>query len=121
MYKLMVVDDSNIIRNKIARCEAGGLFNVIATAADGLQAVQQCKTHRPDVITMDLTMPRMEGLECIEKIMKFDPDIRILVVSALSDKATGIKALELGACGFLCKPFTEEALVDALYELVEDE
>lgn len=120
MYKLMVVDDSNIIRNKISRCEMEGQFEVVATAADGEEAVRRCKAYLPDVITMDLTMPRMEGLECIKKIMAFDSEIRILVVSALSDKATGIKALELGACGFLCKPFTEEALVDALYELVED-
>ena len=57
----------------------------------------------------------VERLECIEKIIAIDPDVRILVVSALSDKATGIEALSLGASGFLCKPFSEEELVESLY------
>ena len=65
-------------------------------------------------------MPHMDGLECIEKLVTMAPEVRILVVSALSDKATGIKALELGASGFLCKPFSEEELVESLYELVQD-
>lgn len=121
MHKLMVVDDSNIIRNKIARCGMeGDDFMVVATASDGVEAVEQFKKHRPELVTMDLTMPRMEGLDCIIQLINIDEDVRILVVSALSDKATGIKALELGAQGFLCKPFTDEDLVDALHELLED-
>lgn len=120
MHKLMIVDDSNIIRKKIARCEEDGIFEVVTTACDGEQAVLRCKSHNPDVITMDLTMPKMEGLDAIMNIMAFNPDVRILVVSALSDKATGIKALELGARGFLCKPFSDEDLIEALLELTED-
>ena len=106
MHKLMIVDDSNIIRNRIQRAYDSGKFML--------------NIHRPNVITMDLTMPQMDGLECIEKIIAIDPDVRILVVSALSDKATGIEALSLGASGFLCKPFSEEELVESLYELMQD-
>ena len=65
-------------------------------------------------------MPQMDGIECIEALIAKNPDLRILVVSALSDKATGIEALQKGASGFLCKPFTEEQLLEALEELVED-
>lgn len=121
MHKLMIVDDSNIIRNKISRCGMeGNDFVVVATARDGVEAVEQYKIHEPELITMDLTMPRMEGLDCIREIMKLNEDARILVVSALSDKATAIQALELGPQGFLCKPFTDEELVSALHELLED-
>lgn len=120
MYKLMIVDDSNIIRNRIQRAYSQDQFMLVATATNGVEAVEKFKTHRPDVITMDLTMPQMEGLECIEEIVKIDNGVRILVVSALSDKATGIKALSLGAGGFLCKPFSEEELVEALDELMSD-
>ncbi|WP_261862712.1 MULTISPECIES: response regulator [unclassified Psychrobacter] len=56
----------------------------------------------------------------MKKIIAIDPEVRILVVSALSDKATGIEALSLGASGFLCKPFSEEELVESLYELMQD-
>lgn len=120
MYKLMIVDDSNIIRNRIQRAYDGQQFMLVATAMNGADAVDKFKVHRPDVITMDLTMPNMDGLECIKKIVALDSDVRILVVSALSDKSTGIKALSLGAGGFLCKPFSEEDLVDALDELMRD-
>ena len=120
MYRLMIVDDSNIIRNRIQRLYNSYTFSLVATATNGDDAVEKFKLYKPEVITMDLTMPQMDGLECIEKLVELDPGVRILVVSALSDKATGIKALELGASGFLCKPFSEEELVEALDELVSD-
>ncbi len=120
MHKLMIVDDSNIIRNRIQRAHDSGLFALVATATSGVEAIDKFNIYRPSVITMDLTMPHMDGLECIRRIMAIDPEVRILVISALSDKATGIEALSLGANGFLCKPFSEEELVESLYELVQD-
>ena len=75
---------------------------------------------RPDLVTMDLTMPEMDGLECIQGITNINEDANILVVSALSDKATGIRALEYGARGFIYKPFSDEDLFSALKELLED-
>ncbi len=120
MYKLMVVDDSNIIRNRIQRAYNSNDFMLVASANNGLDAVEKFKKHRPDVVTMDLTMPQMDGLECIENLVKIDEEVRILVVSALSDKATGIQALSLGANGFLCKPFSDADLMTALRELVSD-
>jgi len=92
----------------------------VGTAKNGLEAVQQFKELQPKVITMDITMPFMDGIETIEKIIEIDDEARILVVSALSDKATLIKAMQLGAYGFLCKPFTDLELAEAVEELVED-
>ena len=119
MYKLMVVDDSNIIRRKISRSHDAGKFELVGSATNGVEAVQQFSDCRPDVVTMDLTMPEMEGIECIQHLIALDPDVNILVISALSDKATGIEALQKGARGFLCKPFTETELTEALDELME--
>jgi len=119
MFKLMIVDDSNIIRNKISRGHDESKFSLVATATNGLDAIAQFKKHQPDVITMDLTMPEMDGIDCISTLMALDPDVAILVVSALSDKATGIQALQMGARGFLLKPFTEEELENALNEITE--
>ncbi len=116
----MIVDDSNIIRNKIRRAQDGGTFDVVASAANGEEAVKAYHSSKPDVVTMDLTMPQMDGIDCIEKLISINPNILILVVSALSDKATGIEALMKGARGFLLKPFTEEQLNNALQELTED-
>ena len=120
MLSLMIVDDSNIIRRKIERCHDSDKFNVVASAANGVQALELFRSVRPQVVTMDLTMPEMDGIACIEQLVALDPQVQILVISALSDKATGIEALKKGARGFLCKPFSEEQLLTALIELTED-
>ena len=118
--KLMIVDESNVIRNRITRGSSRMDFEVVATATNGMEAVELYKEHRPDVVTMDLTMPKMDGLECIYELTNLDEHANILVISALSDKATGIKALQLGARGFICKPFTDEDLFEALEEMLEE-
>lgn len=120
MYKMMIVDDSNIIRQKISRARNADRFDVVATASDGEQAVRMFVDNHPDIVTMDLTMPHMDGLECITSLVNVNPDVQILVVSALSDDATGIEALERGACGFLPKPFTDAQLNEALDEMMEN-
>lgn len=118
MLKLLVVDDSNIIRRKIERSCHSGKFKVVGLARNGIEAVGMVHQLEPDVVTMDITMPEMDGIECVEKIMSINPKLKVLVVSALADIETGILALEKGAQGFLCKPFDEEKLNDALDELV---
>lgn len=120
-YTILIVDDSNVVRNRIGRHSSSNNFEVVATAGNGLEAVEQYKKHKPDLVTMDLTMPKMDGLECIQAIMDYDPQASILVISALSDKATGIRALKYGARGFICKPFTDEELAEALEEMMAQE
>lgn len=121
MYQLMVVDDSIIIRNKIARSPTlQGKFNVVCQAKNGLEAVKMFRQYQPDIVTMDLNMPMMNGVECIQNLIKINPKVEILVVSAISDKETGIKALEYGANGFLTKPFSDQTLLRALTELMEN-
>ena len=119
IHTMLIVDDSNIIRRKIERTSDNSQFSIVGCASNGLEALDLVKQFKPDVITMDLTMPKMDGIECIENIMKITPKVKILVVSALSDKATGIEALEKGARGFLCKPFEDNDLANALKELVK--
>lgn len=119
---LMVVDDSMVFRNRIARLATDGQLpgvQVVALAADGLEAVEQARRHKPDFVTMDLTMPRMDGPECLEALRTLLPQSRVLVVSALSDRATALKAMTRGTHGFLLKPFSDEQLVDSLRELME--
>ncbi|MCH9673197.1 MAG: response regulator [Gammaproteobacteria bacterium] len=114
----MIVDDSNIIRRRIERSNQIHRLNVVGSAGNGVEALEVFKATQPDVVTMDITMPEMDGIECVDRLVDLDPSILILVVSALSDKATAIEALKKGANGFLCKPFTEKQLNDALTELL---
>lgn len=118
--KLLIVDDSNIIRARIARIalhpRLQGL-SIVGLAKNGLEALELARRTPPDVVTMDLTMPGMDGIACISALMKHKPTLNILVVSALGDKTTAISALKKGARGFLHKPFTDEQLVEALLEI----
>lgn len=116
--KLLIADDSNIIRSKIARCLSGNKLEIVGLARNGREAFELAMQHRPDVITMDITMPEMDGIECIQRIHAQLPSAMILVVSALADKATAIQAIKEGAHGFLCKPFSEQDLNEAIEELL---
>ena len=117
-YKLMIVDDSNIIRRRIERSQQFEELQLVGTAGNGEEALELFRKTDPDVVTMDLTMPRMDGIECIGRLVALKPAIRILVVSALADKATAVEAMEKGANGFLNKPFTDRQLNEAIAELM---
>lgn len=119
--RLLIVDDSKVIRNLIARQMLDARLppiDVVGLASDGEQALAIAAAKNPDFVTMDLTMPNMDGEACIERLAVLLPDARIMVVSALSDKATALRAISKGAHGFLHKPFTDEQLVAALLELM---
>lgn len=120
--KLLVVDDSNMVRSRIARIVQGGALGpitLVGLARDGTEALRAAGQARPDLVTMDLTMPGMDGLTCIPALLALHQRARILVISALDDKSTAIRALRLGAHGFLPKPFTDQALQIALLGLIQ--
>ena len=117
-YKLMIVDDSNIMRRRIERSQQFEALELVGTAADGIEALDLFKRTDPDVVTMDITMPHMDGIECIARLVAMKPSIRSLVVSALADKATAVEAMERGANGFLNKPFSDRQLNEAIAELL---
>ncbi len=119
MKKILVVDDSEIIRTQIKQCFSE-TFSDVYIAKNGADAVEKVRVVKPDIVTMDLTMPKMDGIECIAQLMSIDPSIKIIVVSALSDNATCLEALKRGARGFLDKPFTAAELQEAIEILLED-
>ena len=119
MMRFMVVDDSQVIINQIQHT-LGGKFEIVGSAKDGVEAMAEFKQLTPEVVTMDLTMPNMDGIATIKAMMEIDSQVRILVVSALNDKLTALRALRLGAYGFLTKPFTTYELIEAVEELISD-
>jgi two-component system, chemotaxis family, chemotaxis protein CheY len=120
--RLLIVDDSNMIRSRISRVvQSGGLsgISLVGLARNGAEAVRIARATQPEVVTMDLTMPEMDGIECTRELLRLFPRINILVVSALSDKSTAIAALKLGARGFVAKPFSDDDLKIALLDVME--
>ena len=118
--KLLVVDDSLMIRRQIERELNIPGIDAVYQANNGVEAVKMCKQYKPEIVTMDLTMPEMDGVVCVKELIALNPNIMILVISALSDKATAIQAIKNGARGFICKPFTELELNGALSKILAD-
>ena len=117
-HRLLVVDDSNLIRRRIERANEVPEIEFVGAARDGVEALVMHARLHPTLVTMDLTMPEMDGADCVAQLVQRDPQLRILVISALADKLTALEALERGACGFLCKPFTDRQLNAALRKLI---
>jgi two-component system, chemotaxis family, chemotaxis protein CheY len=118
-FRMLIVDDSNIIRGRIERSQHHAQIEVVGAAENGAQAVELARQLKPDVATMDITMPEMDGIQCVKELLKLQPNMLILVVSALNDQAMILEALKAGAHGFLGKPFNETSLNRALVELLK--
>ena len=116
--RLLIVDDSSTVRRSIERHILSDRVTEIYQAANGLEAMELFERYRPEFVTMDLTMPEMDGLTCISKMMALKPDTRLMVISALGDAETAIEAVERGANEYVVKPFSAEDLNLALANLV---
>ena len=116
--KLLIVDDSAMVRRLIESAYRGTVFTEVKTAADGLLAVTMYKQFSPDVVTLDITMPNMDGLAALGEILAHNPYAKVLVISALADHHTAIESLRRGASQFICKPFTAEDLKKSLDEVI---
>jgi two-component system, chemotaxis family, chemotaxis protein CheY len=118
--RLLIVDDSSTVRRSIERHILSERVTEIYQAANGREAIELFERYRPEFVTMDLTMPEMDGLTCISKMMALKPDTRLMVISALGDAETAIEAVERGANEYVVKPFSAEDLNLALDNLVAE-
>ncbi len=117
--RLLIVDDSSIMRRIIEKNLKDYDIEIIGTAPDGHKALEIVKESKPDVITLDITMPGMDGLSCLDEIMLVHPKAKVMIITALSDKLTGLRALDKGARGFLYKPVNAEDLANAFDRLLK--
>jgi two-component system chemotaxis response regulator CheY len=118
MSSVMIVDDSQIIRYRLRDMLKRKEFDVIAEAEDGRQAVRMYKESRPDIVTMDLTMPHMDGIAAINAILEYDSQAKIIVISAMGQKFKVLQALKAGAQHFIVKPFDDDKIVQVLHEVL---
>jgi two-component system chemotaxis response regulator CheY len=103
--KLLIVDDSLLMRKAVERSLADRNFTV-ESASDGEMGLRMFSEILPDLVTLDISMPKMDGLTCLEKMLKIKPDARILMISSQTDTATASEVMEKGAAGILGKPFS---------------
>ena len=116
--KLLIVDDSFIIRQAIKKYLKKYNLEVVGTAENGKVALELFEKTNPDIVTLDITMPEIDGLTVLEEMIKINNDVKVMVVTALTDKATGLKAIKLGAKSYLPKPFTEEKLQESFERIL---
>lgn len=111
---VLITDDTAFMRMTLKNVIQKNGFDVVGEAADGEEAVAKYKELNPDLVTMDITMPKMDGIAAIKEIVKIDPDAKIVVCSAMGQKPMVLEALNAGAKDFLVKPFDPERVVEAL-------
>jgi len=114
----MVVDDSTIVRMIIERYLKLTNHELVAQAANGVQAIELFKLYRPDIVTLDITMPEIDGLEALGEMLKLKPDVKVIMISALTSKTTVVKALNAGAVAYLIKPLLAHKLTETLKKIL---
>lgn len=114
---ILVVDDSPIIVKKLSMLLDGLGYRVIQTAANGKEAVEAYKICKPDVVTMDITMPEMDGIEATQAIMGEFPEARIVMVTSHGQEAMVLNALKAGAKGYILKPFQQQKVYETIQKM----
>lgn len=115
-YRVLVVDDSMFVTKQIGQILTSEGFEVVGTAADGQEGVDTYKELYPnvDLVTMDITMPRMDGVTALEKIMEFDKDASVVMISALGKQDLVKKSLLLGAKNYIVKPLDRAKVLERI-------
>ena len=116
--KILIVDDSMTIRQAIEKNLKEFQVEIVGTAGDGKTALELFKNEDPDVVTLDITMPELDGITVLEEMMKIKRDVKVMVITALKDKATGLRAIQLNAKSYIVKPFTSEKLKTAFSRMM---
>lgn len=111
MAKVLIVDDAAFMRKTLALIFQQNGYEIGGEAENGTQAVTRYKELKPDLVTMDITMPEMDGIQAIKAIKAYDPDCRIIVISAMGQESMVREAVLSGAKGFIVKPFKEDVVI----------
>jgi DNA-binding NarL/FixJ family response regulator len=119
VIRVMVVDDHPMWREGVARDLSEAGFEVVATAANGAEALARFPAARPDVIVLDLQIPEPNGVAVTATVVRDDPDVRVLILSASGEQADVLEAVKAGATGYLVKSASRQELVDALTRVAE--
>ena len=114
MARVLVVDDAAFMRKVVGDALAQGGHEVVGEAGDGRQAVESFRQLRPEVTTLDITMPEKDGLQALREIVSLDPSARVIMCSALGQESKVLEAIKSGAKDFVVKPFQPDRVLEAV-------
>lgn len=113
-YRILIVDDAAFMRMMIKNILTKNGFEVVGEAENGGIAVKMYQEFKPDLVTMDITMPEMDGIAGVKEIKKNDPQAKIIMVSAMGQQAMVMEAIQAGAKDFIVKPFQQDRIIQAI-------
>lgn len=114
MARILVTDDAAFMRMQLKDMITKAGHEVVGEAENGEVAVERYKELKPDLVTMDITMPVMDGVQAVREIKAFDPDATVIMCTAMGQQAMVVDAIQAGAKDFLVKPFSPDRIVEAL-------
>lgn len=112
--RILIVDDATFMRMMIKNIIVKNGYEVAGEAENGAEAVKLYAELKPDLVTMDITMPEMDGIESVKAIKKVDPNARIIMCSAMGQQAMVMEAIQAGAMDFIVKPFKQDRILQAI-------
>lgn len=118
---IMIVDDAAFMRATLKDVITKGGYNVVAEAVNGVDAIDKYKIHKPDVVTLDITMPEMDGLQALGKLIEIDQQARVIMCSAIGQQANVMEAIKCGAKDFIVKPFQPDRVIQAIKRVLGEE
>lgn len=116
--KVLIVDDAAFMRMMIKDILTKNGFEVVGEAADGREAVEKYKELSPDLVTMDITMPEMDGVSALKEIKQINANAKVIMCSAMGQQAMVIDAIQAGAKDFIVKPFQADRVIDAIQKVL---
>lgn len=116
--KILIVDDAAFMRMMIKNIVVKGGYEVVGEGENGAQGVAKYKELKPDLVTMDITMPEMDGIAAVKEIMKQFPDAKVIMCSAMGQQAMVIDAIQAGAKDFIVKPFQPDRVLEAIGKVI---
>ncbi len=114
MKKILIVDDAAFMRNSLLLLLKDQDYEIVGEAENGRAALSKIKSLHPDIVLLDITMPEMDGIECLGNIAKLDNKPDVIMISAMAQKTNVVKAISMGAKGFIVKPFNKDDVINAL-------
>jgi two-component system, chemotaxis family, chemotaxis protein CheY len=118
MARVLVVDDAAFMRKVLSDTLSKGGHEIVGEASNGTEAIDRFRELRPELTTLDITMPGKDGLTALREILSFDPSARIVMCSALGQESKVLEAIRAGATDFVVKPFQPERVLDAVAKAV---
>lgn len=110
MKRMLIVDDALFMRSTLKMMLTKAGYDVVGEATNGIEAIEKYKSIKPDIVTMDIHMPEMGGLDALKEIKQYDKDATIIMITAAGDQGHVMEAMQLGAVNFIVKPFTEDTV-----------